>query len=127
MMLALYFFGSSYVCYLCAMDYGRKAFPVLARNSLVADNFLFCVYSYAFPVCFHATGRYRKVRSRLLTCATILFLFLLLVRVVQMKARLALSDETAEVLEELKLVRGSFTLQHLALALYQSVIIVTIL
>ena len=107
------------------MDYGRKAFPVLARNSLVADNFLFCVYSYAFPVCFHATGRYRKVCSRLLTCATLLFL--LLVRVVQMKARLALSDETAEVLEELKLVRGSFTLQHLALALYQSVTIVTIL
>lgn len=102
------------------MDYGRKALPILARNCPVADNFLlFCVYSYAFPVCFHATGRYRKVCSGFLTCATVLFLFLLLVRVVQMKARLAvaLSDETAKVLEELKLVRGSFTLQRLALAL----------
>ena len=44
-----------------------------------------------------------------------------------MKARLALSDETAQVLEELKLVRGSFTLLRLALALYQSIIIAFIL
>ena len=46
-----------------------------------------------------------------------------------MKARLALSDETAQVLEELKLARGSFTQLRLALALYhyQSIIIAFIL
>ena len=102
------------------MDYGRKALPILARNCPLQTTFCCSVSTLMHSLCvFHATGRYRKVCSGFLTCATVLFLFLLLVRVVQMKARLAvaLSDETAKVLEELKLVRGSFTLQRLALAL----------